>query len=116
MNGRFKSHSWGGSGPQSGLLLSRTPVYIIVGVPSVFAMQQPAQTHTLSGLPPTPGLIMRMTPPPPRAQLTYAICSRLGRGMHHMSTIMPLRMNGGGQALKCNIRDNGLEARRTRSS
>ena len=46
MNGSFKSHSWGGNGPQSGLLLSRTPVYIIVGVPLVSAMQQPAQTHT----------------------------------------------------------------------
>ena len=97
MNGRFKSHSWGGSWPQSGLLLSRTPVYIIVGVPSVSAMQQPAQTHTFeSGLSPTPGLIMRMTPS--RAQLTYAICSSLGRGMHHMSTITLFRMSDGGQA------------------
>ena len=41
MNGRFRSHSCGGSGPQSGLLLSRTPVYIIVGVPSESAMQHP---------------------------------------------------------------------------
>ena len=43
MNGRFRSHSCGGRGPQSGLLLSRTPVYMIVGVPSESAMQHPAR-------------------------------------------------------------------------
>ena len=43
MKGRFRSCSCGGNGPQSGLLLSRTPVYMIVGVPSESAMQHPAQ-------------------------------------------------------------------------
>ena len=42
MKGRFRSHSCGGRGPQSGLLLSRTPVYMMVGVPSESAMQHPA--------------------------------------------------------------------------
>ena len=42
MKGRFRSHSCGGNGPQSGLLLSRTPVYMMVGVPSESAMQHPA--------------------------------------------------------------------------
>ena len=46
MNGRLRSQSCGGNGPQSGLLLSRTPVYMMVGMPSESSMQQPAAQVT----------------------------------------------------------------------
>jgi hypothetical protein len=51
MKGSCRSQSAGGSGPQSWLLRSRTPVYIMVGTPSTSTVQQPEKQPSASNSP-----------------------------------------------------------------